>query len=53
MQAEKEGIILCENTAGADFKFQVKKNRNCHFKLWFEIILNKIRPVSEPEFSAR
>ena len=25
MEAEKEGIILCENTAGADFKFQVKK----------------------------
>ena len=24
MQAEKEGINLCENTAGANFKFQVK-----------------------------
>ena len=25
MQAEKEGVILCENIAGADFKFQEKK----------------------------
>ena len=53
MQVEKEGIILCEKTAGADFKFQVKKNQNALWKLWFGYIREKLRPVSEPEFSAR
>ena len=53
MQAEKEGIILCENRAGADFKFQVKKNQNALWKLWFGYIREKLRPVFKPEFRAR